>query len=211
MSGAVATMEISGRVARLVLDCPQGNEMGRDLFDGLGRFVREVLPALDVDGMIVMGRGRHFSSGADVAELRSRVSGSGDAGARRMLLDNVGTFSAIEACRYPVVAAISGCCLGSGLELALACHYRLAARGALLALPEVEHGLMPGCGGTVRLAALVGRARAMEMILTGRALTAEEALAEGLVDHVTGRHDLLATAERIVQGLRSPGEGPVSP
>jgi enoyl-CoA hydratase len=199
LSGAVATLEVEGRMARLVVDGAPGNVMGRTFFEGLARIAREVLPELDVDGMIVMGRGRHFSSGADVAELRRSLRES-EEDSRRMLRDNVDAFCALETCRFPVVAAISGCCLGSGLELALACHRRVMASNAILAFPEVEHGIMPGCGGTVRLTSLLGASKAMELILTGRALSAEEALQAGLVESVTARTELLVQAERLALG-----------
>jgi len=101
-----------------------------------------------------------------------------------------------------VVAAISGCCLGAGLELALACHYRVSAPSAVFSLPEATFGLMPGCGGTVRLPALVGVGRAIELSLSGRTIGADEALACGLVDMVVEKKALLSTAVRTIGAFR---------
>ena len=97
------------------------------------------------------------------------------------------------------MAAVGGCCLGSGLELALACRWRVAAANAVFALPETSFDLMPGCGGTVRLPLLVGRGRAVELLLSGRFVDAAEAREIGLVDAVVDRRDLLAAARRLVE------------
>jgi enoyl-CoA hydratase len=117
----------------------------------------------------------------------------------RSLLDNSDSFSALPALPFPVVAAIQGCCLGSGLELALACHFRVAAKNAVLGLPEAGFGLMPGCGGTVRLTRLAGYQKAMRYILTGESLLAEDALKEGIVDAVVDKEELEGAAKRIIE------------
>jgi len=173
--------------------------MDSALFAELRRIASVELPRLDVVGLVVLGRGRHFSSGADVEEILASLAEVDEATAAEQLRGNVAAVDALGRCPFPVVAAISGCCFGSAFELALGCHYRIAARNALLALPEVQHGLMPGCGGTIRLPMLVGRGRAMSLILTGRALSAEEALGMGAVDHLVDRAALLATAEQLAR------------
>jgi enoyl-CoA hydratase/carnithine racemase len=199
VSGPGIRLERSGDLAYLVLDRPPRNAMDSALFAELRRIALVELPRLAVAGLVVHGRGRHFSSGADVEEILASMAGQDDAAARETLRGNLAAVDALGRCPFPVVAAISGCCFGSAFELALGCHYRIAARNALLALPEVQHGLMPGCSGTIRLPELVGRGRALELILTGRALGAEEALALGAVDRVVGRAELLATAESFVR------------
>jgi enoyl-CoA hydratase/carnithine racemase len=185
-------------IAYLTLDAPPRNEMDLAFFAELARLRREVFPGLSVRGLIVHGAGRHFSSGADVAELKAILAAEPDRAAA-LLRENHASFRALEAMPFPVVAAIGGACLGAGLELALACRVRIAAPRAVFALPEVSFGLMPGCGGTVRLPRLVGAAKAVELILTGRTLLADEARAVGLVDRVVDRRDLLAAAEGIVR------------
>lgn len=183
-------------VARLVLDAPPRNETGGAFF----RALAALLPALrdlPLRGLVVHGSGRHFSSGADVEALRNGVRGSSPALDAPALAGATLTFQALAELPYPVVAAVGGCCLGSGLELALACRFRVAAENAVFALPETTFGLIPGCGGTVRLPRLLGTGRAVELLLSGRTLDAREALAVGLVDAVVPRRDLLEKARRL--------------
>jgi enoyl-CoA hydratase/carnithine racemase len=184
-------------IARLVLAAPPRNAMTLDFFAQLAGLCDGALRDLAVRGLIIHGAGRHFSSGADVAELLA-LTARDSARAERLVHRNHETFAQIEMLPYPVVAAIGGVCLGAGLELALACRHRVAARRAVLALPEVSFGLLPGCGGTVRLPRLVGVPKAIELILTGRTLLADEALAVGLVDLVVDGRDLIAAAESII-------------
>jgi enoyl-CoA hydratase len=193
-----------GTTAFLTLNAPPGNAMNAAFFGAFARLCRDRLPALRVRGLIVHGSGRHFSSGADVDELRGMlrlVDARDDA---QFLTRNVDVFLRLEQLPFPVIAAVSGCCLGAGTELALACHYRVAATRATFALPESTFGLMPGCGGTVRLPRLVGTGKAAEMILSGRTMLADEALAIGLVDAIVDRKELLAAAERLIRRLPPP-------
>jgi len=194
MSDQGLKFHVSDGIAYLVLDAPPKNELNISLFQELFRLQREVFPTLDVKGMIVHGLGRHFSSGADVGELKSLLADGNDRLDHGFLHDNAENFLALESLSFPVVAAIRGCCYGAGLELALACHYRIASPLAVLALPETDFGLMPGCGGTIRLPELVPLSKAIELILTGRSMLADEALEIGLVDLVVERKELLNTA-----------------
>jgi enoyl-CoA hydratase/carnithine racemase len=148
---------------------------------------------------VVHGAGRHFSSGADVGALKAGLAGAQPELAGRELLAATASFQALAELPYPSVAAVGGCCLGSGLELALACRWRVAAANAVFALPETSFDLMPGCGGTVRLPALVGRGRAVELLLSGRFVDAAEALEIGLVDAVVDRRGLVDAARRLVE------------
>ncbi len=191
-------VEPGGGIARLVLDAPPRNEMDHHFFRALAALVGK-LGELPVRGLVVHGAGRHFSSGADVGTLKAGLAGAQSAQAAQALLDATSNFQAIAALPYPTVAAVGGCCLGSGLELALACRWRIAAANAVFALPETSFDLMPGCGGTVRLPSLVGRGFAVELILSGRVVDAVEAREIGLVDAVVDRRDLLAAARRLVE------------
>jgi enoyl-CoA hydratase len=112
-------------------------------------------------------------------------------------------FNQIENGKKPVIAAINGFALGGGLELALACHIRIASDNAKMGLPEVSLGLIPGYGGTQRLAHLVGKGKALEIILTGDMITATEALQIGLVNHVVSQDNLLSKAEEIMNRILS--------
>ena len=191
-------LDPDNEIARLVLDAPPRNEMDRGFFHTLAALVR-TLKDLPVRGLVVHGAGRHFSSGADVDTLKIGLAGEQPALAAHNLLEATSSFQRIAELPYPTVAAIGGCCLGSGLELALACRWRVAAANAVFALPETSFNLMPGCGGTVRLPALVGRGRAVELLLSGRFVDAEEAREIGLVDAVVDRRDLLPAARRLVE------------
>ena len=157
-----------------------------------------------VGGIILTGAGsKAFAAGADIQELSE--------------LDQVGglnlategqskVFNLIEQCQKPVIAAINGFALGGGLELALACHLRIASENAKLGLPEVSLGLIPGYGGTQRLPRLIGKAKAFELILTGDMIEAEIAYKLGLVNHVVPEDFLLNTAIVLLQKIltRSP-------
>ena len=191
-------LEPDNEVAHLVLDAPPRNEMDQGFFHTLAALVR-TLKDLPIRGLVVHGAGRHFSSGADVDTLKIGLAGEQPALAAHNLLEATSSFQRIAELPYPTVAAIGGCCLGSGLELALACRWRVAAANAVFALPETSFNLMPGCGGTVRLPALVGRGRAVELLLSGRFVNAEEAREIGLVDAVVVRRDLLDAARRLVE------------
>jgi enoyl-CoA hydratase/carnithine racemase len=191
-------LEQKGGLAFLTLAAPPGNEMGAGFFKEISA-LRQHLQRLSVQGIIVRGRGRHFSSGASIAQLRAMLSLTTTQAGMRSLLDNSDSFSTLSALPFPVVAAIQGCCLGSGLELALACHFRVAAKNAVLGLPEAGFGLMPGCGGTVRLTRLIGYQKAMRYILAGESLLAQDALKEGIVDAVVDKEELESAAKRIIE------------
>lgn len=191
-------LEPDGGIARLVLDAPPRNEMDQGFFHTLAALVG-TLRNLPVRGLVVHGAGRHFSSGAAVGALKDGLAAAQPAAAAHALLAATSSFQAIAALPYPTVAAVGGCCFGSGLELALACAWRVAASNAVFALPETTFDLMPGCGGTVRLPALVGRGRAVDLVLSGRFVDAGEAREIGLVDAVVDRRDLLGAARRLVE------------
>jgi enoyl-CoA hydratase len=195
------TFTVDGRLGLLALSNPPRNVMNREFFDCLARTVHEHIAPAALDGLIVHSTGRHFSSGADIDELRGLVRAPG--ADTSFLTRNLDAFLALESLPFPVVAAISGACLGAGLELALACTARVAATNATLGLPESTFGLIPGCGGTVRLTRLVGRSVATRMILTGQSVDTQEALHMGLVDDSAPRPQLMERARMMVQRLAS--------
>lgn len=149
-----------------------------------------------VGGIIITGAGQKaFVAGADIAELANLDGIAGSEMARR---GQATVFDLIENGNKPVVAAINGFALGGGLELAMACHIRIAAESAKMGLPEVTLGLIPGYGGTQRLQQLVGKSKALEMIMTADTITANEAYQFGLVSHVVNGEDLLRKAEEVL-------------
>lgn len=157
--------------------------------------LHETLKTLDenpnVRVIIITGSGeKAFVAGADIAEFAhfTSVEGSQLAAQGQKLL-----FDFIENLSKPVIAAINGFALGGGLELAMACHFRIASENAKMGLPETSLGVIPGYGGTQRLPQLIGKGRAMEMIMTAGMITADDAFRAGLVNHVVPQADLFAT------------------
>lgn len=156
--------------------------------------------AEEVKGVLLTGAGeKAFVAGADISEFSAYSIEQGEALARN---GQVTVFDAIENCPKPVVAAINGFALGGGLELAMACHIRIASDNAKMGLPEVTLGLIPGYGGTQRLTALVGKGRAIEMITTAEMITAEKAERIGLVNAVVPAAELMARAEEILNKIK---------
>lgn len=190
--------EVIDHVAYLTLNGPPKNEMSSVFFRDFATIALDTLPSLPVSGLVIQGAGRHFSSGADVPEIES-LAASGEATVTALLQDNIASFLALGRLPYPVVAAIRGVCLGAGLELALACDFRVAERNALFSLPEVTYDIMPGCGGTIRLPRLIGVTKAVELILTGRSVDAEEAGAIGLTDRLVDKGQVIDAALALIR------------
>lgn len=154
-----------------------------------------------VGGIIITGAGQKaFVAGADISEFAAFDVDEGRELARE---GQSKVFDVIQNSEKPVIAAINGFALGGGLELALACHIRVASLNAKMGLPEVSLGLIPGYGGTQRLSELVGKGRALEMILTADMISADEAYRIGLVNHVAAAVDLLSKSAEILQKIMS--------
>ena len=154
----------------------------------------------EVRGVILTGAGeKAFVAGADIKEFSDYTGEQGEELART---GQINVFDAIEKSTKPFVAAINGFALGGGLELAMACHMRVAADTAKLGLPEVTLGLIPGYGGTQRLTQLVGKGKAIELITTAGMITASEALKIGLLNHTVAQADLIAKAEEILNLIK---------
>lgn len=155
----------------------------------------------EVGGMIITGAGQKaFVAGADITEFAEFNSDEGRELARE---GQSKVFDVIHNSEKPIIAAINGFALGGGLELAMACHIRVASTSAKMGLPEVSLGLIPGYGGTQRLSELVGKGRAMEMILTADMISADEAFRTGLVNHVFTPDELITKAEDILKKIMS--------
>ena len=179
------TVARQGDIAVVTIDNPPVNALSLHMRGPLLAALTGLRDDAGVAGIVIACAGRTFVSGADITEFGSD---------KAMADPNLPTICAlIEAMPKPVVAAIHGTALGGGLELALACHYRVADGKAQLGLPEVKLGIVPGSGGTVRTPRLVGPQKALSMIVSGNPIGARDALASGLVDHIaTG--DLVADA-----------------
>jgi len=188
-------LERAGDVAVLTVNRPDKlNALNDATLDELEDALREVAHDENVMALVITGAGeKAFVAGADINELARQTPLSGKAMARR----GQTLFRDIELFPKPVIAAVNGFALGGGCELALACHIRLASDNASFGLPEVSLGIIPGYGGTQRLARLVGRGRAIEMTLTGQRVGAEEALRIGLVNRVVKQASLLDEARNL--------------
>lgn len=149
--------------------------------------------------IIITGEGeKAFVAGADISEF---ANFSVEEGAQLAQQGQELLFDFVENLRTPVIAAVNGFALGGGLELAMACHFRIASDNAKMGLPEVSLGVIPGYGGTQRLPQLIGKGRAMEMIMTAGMITAEDAYRAGLVNHVVPQTELLEFTKSIAQRI----------
>jgi enoyl-CoA hydratase len=200
------SFDVRDRVATVTVNRPDKlNALNDATIAELGAAFGEVASRDDIAGVIVTGAGtRAFVAGADIAELATQ--GAFDGRARARLGQMV--FARIEQSAKPVIAAVNGFALGGGCELALACHIRIASESAKFALPEVKLGIGPGYGGTQRLPRLVGKGRALQLILTGEMIDAVEAYRIGLVNKVTAPDELLAAAEAMLRQILA--QGPVA-
>ena len=175
-------IHLHGDVAEIVLANPPVNALSASARRALAQAVSDAQSNPAIKAIVIRGSGRLFSAGADITEF-------GEPLVEPNLPEVI---DAIEASSIPVVAAIHGSALGGGLEIALGCHYRIAAVGSKLGLPEVLLGLLPGAGGTQRLPRLIGAEDALEMIVLGHPISAERALILGLVDRLARDEQLLA-------------------
>jgi 3-hydroxyacyl-CoA dehydrogenase len=184
-----------GGVAIATIDNPPVNALGAGLRGALLAAVEKAAADPAVDAIVIAAAGKAFIAGADISEF-------GKPPVAPILPD---LLDAIERCDKPVVAAIQGVALGGGLEVALACHARVAAPAARLGLPEIKLGLIPGAGGTQRLPRLIGAAKAFPMMLSGEPVSAEAAAALGLVDQVAAG-DVVEAAVALAAALAAAGE-----
>ena len=195
--------ERDGPIAVVLLNRPQQlNALSGALMDELVDSLQELDRDEDIRCIVLGGSQRAFAAGADITELAE--------GTPISLYQNrrIDRWDAIRGIRTPLVAAVSGYCLGGGCELAMACDLIVASESARFGQPEIQLGVMPGAGGTQRLTRAVGKALAMDMILTGRMLTAEEALGAGLVARVVAREAWLEEAKRAAREIAA--KSPVS-
>jgi len=187
-------VSIEGRAAILTVDHPPANAFDTPTMSDLETAFSEVTENEQVKVIIITGAGQFFAAGADVNEI-SRLQGYDDA--YEVLRKGQLLFARIDHSKKPVIAAINGrACLGGGQELAMACHIRLAEDSVQFGQPEIKLGIMPGWGGTQRLSRLVGKGRALELILGGGNIKAQEAYRIGLVNKVVPVGTVVREAKR---------------
>jgi enoyl-CoA hydratase len=179
------------------------NALNKTVIEELSTALDEVYNNKEIKCAIITGAGpKAFVAGADITEFLTLDASGGAALAAK---GQVMVFNKIENCLKPVIAAVNGFALGGGCELAMSCHFRLASENAKFGQPEVNLGLIPGYGGTQRLAQLVGKGKAMELLMTANMIDANEAKQLGLVNHVTSSEALLNQTKNILEIVMTKG------
>lgn len=177
------------------------NALNKDVIADLGKVLDDVYTNDDIKTVILTGAGeKAFVAGADISEFTS-LDATGGAALAQKGADLV--FNKIENSPKPIVAAVNGFALGGGCELAMCCHFRTASDNAKFGQPEVNLGLIPGYGGTQRLTQLVGKGKAMELMITADMIGADEAKSLGLVNHIFPAGDLIAETKKILQKIQT--------
>lgn len=189
----------------ILIDDPPANKTSIEFLDEFGVIVREYVTQSNVKGIIITGNGRHFSSGADVDKLKEIYS-------NQTIIDNNGNVVSYPS-RYlrdrsslhyftnlnkPVISAINGMCIGSGFEIATSSHIRICGKGSIVGLPESTFGFFPGLSGTLRYTECIGLGKALELVLSGETLFAQQAFEIGLVHGIVEKKDLLKYCEDLI-------------
>ncbi len=189
-------VETADNIAVLTINRPnQLNALNSETIAELSSAFKGLEEDSNVKAIIITGSGeKAFVAGADIKEFYQFDVVQGKELATK---GHETLFNLVQNLSTPVIGAVNGFALGGGLELAMSCHFRLASDNAKLGLPEVTLGVIPGYGGTQRLAHLVGKGRAMEMIMTAKMISADEALNYGLVNYVTSQEELMDTCKKI--------------
>ena len=197
MTSKIVRVERDGELALIVVHHPPVNTITAEVRAGLAEAVTAVRAEPDIRAVILLCEGSTFFSGADIGEF----SGPPREAEYRAL------FNALEALAVPVVAAMHGTVMGGGLEIALACHYRVASPATRFALPEVTLGIIPGAGGTQRLPRLIGAEKALEFILSAEPIGAPQAIDKGFLDAIV-EGELRTAAIGYTRELLAAGKGP---
>ena len=184
------------------------NALNKTVIEELSQAVDEINKNKKIKCAIITGAGpKAFVAGADISEFLTLDTDGGEALAKK---GQEMVFNKIEQSTKPIVAAVNGFALGGGCELAMSCHFRLASENAKFGQPEVNLGLIPGYGGTQRLTQLVGKGKAMELMMTGSMIDANEAKQLGLVNHVTTAEELLPKTKALLELIMTKGPNAIA-
>ena len=195
-------LTVADRVATLTINRPDKlNALNDRVIAELGEAIDAARENTDVGGVILTGAGRAFVAGADISELEKH----GAISAKLLAQRGQDVFRRFETSPKPIVAAVNGFALGGGCELAMACHIRIASDAAKFGQPEVKLGLIPGYGGTQRLPRLVGKGRALQLLLSGDMIDAQEAYRIGLVNRVVPANELIGAATTMLKAILANG------
>ncbi len=203
MAFSTLLLDLRGGIAFVTINRPDKlNALNAQVIAELGEVAEQIATEPGISGAILTGAGsKAFVAGADISEIAAQ----GPADGRQRALAGQRAFRRFERAGKPVIAAVNGFALGGGCELAMACHLRIASETAKFGQPEVRLGLGPGYGGTARLPRLVGRGRALELLLTGQPIDADEAFRIGLVNKVVPAEKLLEESEAVLRTILANG------
>ncbi|WP_339063773.1 enoyl-CoA hydratase-related protein [Tepidibacillus marianensis] len=194
--------ELEDRIAVITINHPPVNTLGIKTLQELETAIEAVSVDSRVKAVVLTGQGMAFIAGADIKEIAA-VSSQEEG--ERLARTGQQLFDQIEMMKKPVIAAVNGVCLGGGMELAMACHIRIAGKQAKFGQPEINLGIIPGFGGTQRLTRLTNRSIALEWILTGNLYSAEEAYHVGVVNRVVPHESVLEEAKMLAHQISSKG------
>ncbi len=198
MADSLLTFDVSDRIATITLQRPEKlNALNDAVMEALAAAITEARERADVGAVLLTGAGRAFVAGADISELVDQSAAEGKARAER----GQRTFRLFETSPKPTLAAVNGFALGGGCELAMACHVRIASESAKFGQPEVKLGIVPGYGGTQRLPRLVGKGRALQLLLGGEPIDAQEAWRIGLVNRVVPAGELITVSRALLASM----------
>ena len=204
ISGTNVNVAVEEGVAVVTIDKPPVNALGMQVMDELGTCFDSIKTDAAVKVVILTGGGSFaFVAGADVKEVSQIASGAQGA---ELAAKGQAVLMKMQRLGKPIIAAINGVCLGGGNELAMACHLRVAGDRTRFGQPEVSLGIIPGFGGTQRLPRLINKAKAVELILTGDLITAQEAHRLGLINYVVPQDQVMKTAKDLARKIASKGQ-----
>lgn len=190
-------MRVESQIAYITITNPPANALDQQTLQELEQVINAVACDSEIKVVVLTGEGKMFIAGANIKEFTFDSENLGTEFARK----GQQVFQKIEQLKKPVIAMINGACLGGGLELAMACHIRIAADTAKLGLPELNLGLIPGFGGTQRLVRLTNRGKATELVLTGDMIDGKEASLIGLVSKSVPLHELDTTVKQMAEKI----------
>ncbi|MCA1024290.1 enoyl-CoA hydratase-related protein [Halobacillus litoralis] len=192
-------VKVENSVAYIAISNPPANLISSETVHGLSNCIDFLADNETVKVIVITGEGKFFAAGADIKEFKNAFD-SREKG-KDLSVNAQAVLSKIDQLNKPVIAAINGACLGGGLELAMSCHMRIAADDAKLGQPELNLGLIPGFGGTQRLARLTNGSKALEIILTGQFISGEKAEHIGLVNKSVPRESLMAEVKQFAESI----------
>lgn len=200
MTNKIIVYNIENNIAFLTLSNPPSNTMNRAFFELFGEIIEKIILEKNLKGLIINSKGRHFSSGADVDELFALHQTLNNE-IPETIKKNAHVLAQLSKFEFPVISCLKGICYGSGFELALFSHIRIASENTLVCLPETSFGLIPGLAGILHSVQCAGKAKTLEFVLSGNPLSASEALESNMIDLIVDKNLLTQTAIEIISKI----------